>query len=249
MTTTSAPLSSRRSSSRSTSPSLSDLTSLATLAELAASQHVSGSDSNPGSCNSSPMSSPKSSSRRALSPTEANAHPHLHIVGDGGGFVFGGTNGSGNNSGSGSGNGRGRGSSNLLEPLSTQLYSPPLSPSSPTASSSSTFQNHFSAILPAVSNTPPNICGDGSHQAPPTLPPIHTMVQPASFHPYQQQQQQQQQQQSYTSMFCTPSSSVLSSSQNNPDAMSPTSIFSESSIARSPPTPSIYNPISSFPPL
>ncbi|KAG0252140.1 hypothetical protein BG011_007181 [Mortierella polycephala] len=62
---------SRRSFSRSTSPSLSEYSSLSTLATLAT-QHRNNLDSNSGSCSSTPMSSPRPASQRALSPVDSS---------------------------------------------------------------------------------------------------------------------------------------------------------------------------------
>ncbi|KAF9110498.1 hypothetical protein BGX27_006263 [Mortierella sp. AM989] len=69
--TNQTPAPSRRSSTRSTSPSLSEFSSLSTLAELATQHHSSEFDSNSGSGSSSLMSSPRLTSSRALSPAES----------------------------------------------------------------------------------------------------------------------------------------------------------------------------------
>jgi hypothetical protein len=216
----------RRSSASSTTPSLLDLdlTSLSTLAELA-SQHCSGSDSNPASYNSTPMSSPKSTSVRTLSPVASEAM--------GGGYSHHGSCGESPSEASSSSN---------------QLYSPPLSPSSPTS-----IQNHFSITLPMMNPvfSDNGICSSSNRQTA-TLPPLHTIVQSTSLMYHSQQQQQQQPQHlslsigthmQTTQMELSPSSS----SPGDPEVLSPGPYLQELlSIAQSPSSHTSNPP---FPPL
>ncbi|KAG0366312.1 hypothetical protein BC939DRAFT_452030 [Gamsiella multidivaricata] len=200
--TSPTPTPSRRSSSRSTSPSLCDLASLSALAELA-SQYGQEFDSNENSCDSSPASSPNLTTLRALSPTSTSDAPAIFSD-----ISFG------------------------------QLYSPPLSPSSPSS------QTNFSIALPVMNATYTNT---GQTQI---LPPLSSIVQSACITPYNYQHQQAHPAQP---IFCTtqyePTSSSSSTSPGNSESLSSTVCFPEPSIAHSSHFSSTYQSSSSFPPL